>query len=60
MQQPDASIFDMADEEADERAMREGECDADAGRVIPNAEFSAWLETWGTAGERPPPKSWLK
>jgi predicted transcriptional regulator len=60
MTKPEPSIFDQADDEADEVAMREGEADAGAGRVIPHAEFSAWLETWGTPGEKPPPKSWFK
>jgi hypothetical protein len=55
MTKPEPSIFDQADDEADEVAMREGEADADAGKVIPHAEFSAWLETWGTLGEKPPP-----
>jgi hypothetical protein len=55
MTKQEPSIFDQADDEADELAMREGEADADAGRVIPHAEFSAWLETWGTPGEKPAP-----
>ena len=58
MLKPEPSIFETPDDDADERAMREGE--ADAGRVVPHAEFSKWLETWGTAEEQPPPSSWFK
>ena len=57
---PEPSLFDKADDEADERAMLEGEADADAGRVISHAEFSTWLSTWGTPEEKPAPKSWSK
>ena len=56
----DPSIFDQPDDAADEAAMAEGEADADAGRVVPHAEVAAWLETWGTPDEKPPPSSWLK
>ena len=40
--------------------MREGEADADAGRVIPHADFAKWLATWGTPDEQPPPKEWFE
>lgn len=40
--------------------MREGEADADAGRVVPHEEVAAWLLTWGTADEKPAPDHWFK
>ncbi|HEY5105216.1 MAG TPA: antitoxin [Caulobacteraceae bacterium] len=60
MAKPEPSIFDERDDDADERAMREGEADADAGRTIPHAEFAKWLATWGTPDEQPPPPEWFK
>lgn len=54
------SIFEQADEENDERAMREGEAAADAGQVVPHAEVAAWLATWGAPAATPAPKKWLK
>ncbi|MFI4973385.1 MAG: antitoxin [Caulobacterales bacterium] len=53
-------MFDHSDDEADERAIREGEADADAGRVLPHEKVAQWLATWGTPDERQIPKSWLK
>lgn len=53
------SIFDAIDEE-DERAMQEGEADADAGRVIPHEEVAEWLKTWGTPDEKPAPAHWFR
>ena len=55
---PEPSIFDQAD--ADEAALREGEADADAGRVVSHEEVGKWLLTWGTANETPMPESWLR
>ena len=60
MEQPEESIFDIIDEEADERASLEGEADADAGRVVPHEEVAAWLSTWGTPDEKPAPAHWFK
>lgn len=54
------SIFDQADAEADVRLEAEGLADAKAGRLIPHDEVCAWLETWGTAAETPPPERWFK
>ena len=53
-------LFEDADLEADEAAMLQGEADADEGRVIPHEDVVAWVKTWGTADEKPAPKSWLK
>jgi predicted transcriptional regulator len=60
MAEPEASLFDTPDAAADELAVREGEADADAGRVVPHEEVAAWLATWGTPEEQPPPASWFK
>jgi predicted transcriptional regulator len=59
-QPSEPSLFDEPDLAADELALREGEADADAGRVVPHAEVAEWLATWGTPDEKPIPKSWLK
>ena len=60
MSNPEPSLFDLPDDAADERAAREGEADADAGRVVPHEEVAKWLDTWGTPEEKPAPKSWFK
>ena len=57
---PEPALFEIPDSEADAQALRDGEADADAGRVQPHADVAAWLRTWGTADEKPVPKSWLK
>jgi predicted transcriptional regulator len=36
--------------------IREGIADAKAGRVIPHEKVDAWLKSWGTDHELPPPK----
>ena len=57
---PEASIFDEMDIASEDAADAEGLADIAAGRVVPHAEVSAWLETWGTPDEKPMPASWLK
>ena len=57
---PEPSIFDEIDIASEEAADAEGLADIAAGRVIPHAEVSAWLEAWGTPDEKPMPASWLK
>lgn len=54
------SIFDEIDKTAGEAADAEGMADIAAGRVVPHAQVSAWLDTWGTPEEKPMPASWLK
>lgn len=51
------NIFDL-DHEAEERAWAEGEADADAdaGRVVSHEAVAAWLKSWGTDHELPPPQ----
>jgi predicted transcriptional regulator len=60
MAEPEPSIFDEPDPDADEQAMREGEADADAGRVVSHEKVAKWLATWGTPKEKPPRRSWFK
>lgn len=57
---PEPSIFDEVDDEADARRDADARADIEAGRVIPNDEVCAWLETWGTPAETPPPDKWFK
>ena len=57
---PEPSIFGQPDAHADEQAMREGEADADAGRVVPHEAVGKWLLSWGTPDESPMPDAWLK
>ena len=53
---PEPAIFDDPDEAADEAAMAQGEADIAAGRVISHEAMKAWLLSWGTPNELPPPK----
>ncbi len=53
---PEPSIFDDVNEAADEAATREGEADIDQGRVVSHDAMKAWLLSWGSSDERPPPK----
>ncbi|HYE45361.1 MAG TPA: antitoxin [Caulobacter sp.] len=59
MAEPKGTIFDEF-AEADASADAEGLADLDSGRSVPHEEVAAWLETWGTTGEKPPPKSWFR
>jgi predicted transcriptional regulator len=53
MATPDHSLFDDGYEAAaDARA----DADLEAGRVISHAAMKAWLLSWGTPDERPPPQ----
>jgi predicted transcriptional regulator len=58
MSQPEPSIFDEIDEEAEERAL--AEADVAAGRVVPHERVREWLKSIGTPNETPPPYSWRK
>ena len=50
-----ASIFDPADEDAEERALLEAEGQLAAGHGVPWADVKRWLESWGKPDELPPP-----
>ena len=52
---PEPSIFDEVDVDADMAADAEGLADLEAGRVIGHDAMKAWLLSWGTAEELPPP-----
>ena len=56
MAKSEPSIFDEADDAADEASMQRGEADADAGRVVSHEAVSKWLKSWGTAKPLPRPK----
>ena len=51
---PEQSIFEEADA-ADVAADAEGIADLDAGRVVTHDRMKAWLLSWGTPDELPPP-----
>lgn len=46
---------DEAERAAKIRAVEEGLADADAGRVVGYGKVKAWLRSWGTNNELPPP-----
>ncbi|MDR3435492.1 hypothetical protein [Telmatospirillum sp.] len=50
------SIFDITDEDIEERALLEAEADIAAGRVISNEAMCRWLASWGTDNPLPPPE----
>jgi predicted transcriptional regulator len=50
------SIFDLpADEELEAQLDAEAEADYQAGNVVSHADMVAWLKSWGTPDELPPP-----
>ena len=53
---PDPSIFEPADDEAEERALAEAEAQIAAGKFISHEAVRRWLLSWGTPDELPPPK----
>jgi len=53
---PERSIFDEIDIDADMAADAEGLADLDASRVISHEATKAWLLSWGTTEELPPPR----
>lgn len=60
MSRSEPSIFDEVDEAAEQRRHAEAMADIAAGRLIPNDEMCAWLETWGTSDVKRAPASWFK
>jgi predicted transcriptional regulator len=53
---PEPSIFDEIDHETELAADAAAEADFAAGRVISHKAMKAWLSSWGTPDELPPPK----
>ncbi|AYV44955.1 CopG family transcriptional regulator [Caulobacter flavus] len=51
------SIFDDNDDAAEAAADAEGLADLEAGRTISHEKMKAWLLSWGTPEETPPPKA---
>ncbi|MFT4254587.1 MAG: CopG family transcriptional regulator [Caulobacter sp.] len=50
------SIFDDSDDAAEAAADAEGLADLEAGRTISHEKMKAWLLSWGTPEETPPPE----
>jgi predicted transcriptional regulator len=51
-----ASLFDIEDDEAEERALLEAEAQLDAGQGVDHAKVSAWLDELAKGHRLPPPK----
>ena len=50
------SVFDLpADEGLEAQLDAEAEADYQAGNVVAHADMVAWLKSWGTPDELPPP-----
>jgi len=56
MAEPDPTIFDAIDDEAERLA----EADVAAGRVVRHERVRDWLKTLGTPAQKPAPLSWRK
>jgi predicted transcriptional regulator len=50
------SLFDDIDEAAEVAADARADADLEGGRVITHAAMKAWLLSWGTPDELPPPR----
>lgn len=55
MANPEPSLFDDADHAAEAAADARAEADIKAGRIISHKAMKAWLLSWGTPEETPPP-----
>jgi len=53
-------IFEQDDKAAIAASDARAEADIAAGRVVPHDKVVAWLKTWGTSDEAPPPSEWFK
>lgn len=56
----DRPIFDEDDEEAVAASDARADAEIAAGKGIPHEKVAAWLRTWGTPEEGPPPPEWLE
>ncbi|MFP5517377.1 MAG: antitoxin [Alphaproteobacteria bacterium] len=52
-----ATVFEPTDDDALTRAVAEARAQVAAGQTIPLRDVAGWLDSWGTADERPAP-SW--
>lgn len=55
MAKSEPALFDEVDEAQEAEADARAEADVQAGRVISNEAMKAWLLSWGTPDEKPPP-----
>lgn len=53
---PEVSVFEPADDAAEEQALAEAEAEITAGKFISHEAIRRWLLSWGTSRELPPPK----
>jgi hypothetical protein len=53
---PEPALFDVPDEEADAAREAAALADLEAGRTVRHKAMKAWLLSWGTADELPPPQ----
>ena len=53
---PEPAIFDVPDEAQDACRLADALADVAAGRVISHKAMKAWLLSWGTPDELPPPQ----
>ena len=56
MAKPEPSLFDEIDDAAENAADTRAEADIAAGRVISHDAMKAWLLSWSTPNELPPPR----
>lgn len=56
MTKPEPAIFDSVDADAEAAADAAAIASVEAGNIISHEAMKAWLLSWGTANELPPPK----
>ncbi|MEI9991820.1 MAG: CopG family transcriptional regulator [Rhizomicrobium sp.] len=52
----DASVFEPADDAAEEKALEAAEAQVAAGKFVSHDAVRRWLLSWGKPNELPPPK----
>ena len=55
MAKPEPSVFDEIDDQAEAAADARADADVAAGRTVDHEAMKAWLLSWGTPDELPPP-----
>jgi predicted transcriptional regulator len=55
MAAPLSSLFDEADQAAEDAADARADADVTEGRVVSHRAMKTWLASWGKATESPPP-----
>jgi predicted transcriptional regulator len=56
MSNPEPSLFDEPDAQADAEGLARAEADIAAGRTVSHESMKRWLQSWGKPDELPPPK----